>query len=455
MMEGLRGLIYMNPLIVDKISKRFHYWKDSGFIFTKNLIKDFPINTKFYWLIPEKIYNEKDFKWFCEFNSNIEFIPYPYSSNIHQNRYEFYGNIIRKYFPYTIDIDFIINNQPEVSANLKTWSINQRRDKPIIVSFYHWIDCEKSREFSKELGGYFLRQYEGAEHSDLNMFHNEYAFTLFKGEAERIFKKPLIENVKFFNSPPTKFGNEPIDLPDKKIILFNHRLNNSTNWKFILNELAELYKERQDFILWFTDENEIRNKIDPLKYPFTHFQSLKDENYGYLISKAHFSVCTHKIYSTWNLAVFDAIENGCFTLIPDTSGDIYEYLFKKFRGWGIFHNFKNLKEKINSLLNTNVDELKTLNELIKNELPYFKDKSVGNDVYQLIIEKIKGRIPLEIKKYNDVKSYIQEKGEVSKYDWVNHFWSFHVNSNFQKIRWKLLSEGIKDNLKEIKTHYYV
>jgi hypothetical protein len=453
-MEGLRGLIYMNPLIVDKISKKFLYWKDSGFIFTKNLIKGFPENTKYYWLIPEKIHKEKDFKWFLEASPNIEFIPYPYPSNIHQNRYEFYGNIIRKHFPYTVDVDFIINNQPEVSANLKTWSINQRRDKPIIVSFYHWIDCDKSREFSKELGGYFLRQYEGAEHSDLNMFHNKYAYSLFNGEAEKIFKNPEIKNIHYFNSPPTNFGYKAIELPDKKIILFNHRLNNSTNWKFVLNELKGLYKERQDFILWFTDENEIQSKVDPEKYPFAHFETLRDENYGFLISKSHFSVCAHRTYSTWNLAVLDAMENGCFTLLPDTPGDIYNFLFKDYKKLGIFHNFNNFKKKVNQLLDINIEELNGLNSFIRNHSPYFRERDLGKEIYQLIVGKIKERIPEEIKKYDEVKRFIEEKGTATKYDWVNEFWSFHVNSNFQKIRWKLLNDGLNDNISKLKTEYY-
>ena len=38
----LRVLVWSNPLVVDKIAKTFHYWKDSGFIFTKHLIKSLP-----------------------------------------------------------------------------------------------------------------------------------------------------------------------------------------------------------------------------------------------------------------------------------------------------------------------------------------------------------------------------------------------------------------------------
>ena len=133
----MRVLVYSNPLVVDKISKKFIYWKDSGFLSSKHLINKFSDTFRFYWLVPDKI---KEYDWFLEANKNIEIIPYPYSTSIHQNRYEFYGNVLRKNFPYTKDVDIIINNQPEVAMNLRVWAENQRRDQRRIYNFYHWLE---------------------------------------------------------------------------------------------------------------------------------------------------------------------------------------------------------------------------------------------------------------------------------------------------------------------------
>ena len=45
---------------------------------------------------------------------------------------------------------------------------------------------------------------------------------------------------------------------------------------------------------------------------------------------------------------------------------------------------------------------------------------------------------------------------VEKKEWVNKFWSFHANSNFQIIRWKMLAEeSIKDDTSKEYTTYYV
>ena len=84
---NLRILIYSNPLVVDKISKRFLFQKDSGFIFTKNLLSALPDEWRYYWLIPENITKEEQI-WFLT-KPNITLIPYPYSTSMHQNRYEF------------------------------------------------------------------------------------------------------------------------------------------------------------------------------------------------------------------------------------------------------------------------------------------------------------------------------------------------------------------------------
>ena len=67
----LRGLIYMNPLVIDKISKRFYYYKDSGFIYVKQLLKSFPKDYRFTWVVPDQIFKKNEQKYYtlCD---NIE-----------------------------------------------------------------------------------------------------------------------------------------------------------------------------------------------------------------------------------------------------------------------------------------------------------------------------------------------------------------------------------------------
>ena len=58
-----------------------------------------------------------------------------------------------------------------------------------------------------------------------------------------------------------------------------------------------------------------------------------------------------------------------------------------------------------------------------------------------INKRVKGKDP---KKINQVKELINSK-ETEKREFVNKFWSFHANSNFQIIRWCLLTSGYNDD----------
>ena len=460
----LRGLIFMNPLVIDKISKKFYFYKDSGFLYTKQLLKSFPQDYRFYWLVPEQIIKNKNKEqdWFKDAHPNIEFVSYQYPTSIHRNRYDFYGKQILDYFPYTTDIDFIINNQPETSASLRTLFDTAKREKPIILNFYHWIDCSESRKFGEDLGGYFYREMEGFIASDFSCFHNKYALSLFKKEfLERFgdqgfdFSEIKDEKILYFKPAATKFGDKPFDISEfenKKIILFNHRLNQTTQWQKVVKLLSEIYQQRKDFVLWMTDESNKESSRLAKNYPFVHVKQVPFENYGYLMKVSHFAICNHKGYSTWNMAALDAIYNGCYTLIPER--EVYLDMFKKHSNSGsFFHkNESDLKNKIINLLDS--DKLTTEN-IVSDPLieELFKpDDSIFN---KKIIELIKNRLGNSAPaKYDKVLDLINKQKNISKKDMINSLWSFHCNSNFQKIRWRLLFiDGVKDKTQTKETIY--
>jgi hypothetical protein len=70
------------------------------------------------------------------------------------------------------------------------------------------------------------------------------------------------------------------------------------------------------------------------------------------------------------------------------------------------------------------------------------------------IRDIESRLKSRPKKYDDVVGLISEQPQVYKKTWVNKFWSFHTNSNFQLIRWHLLSDGIRDDTSQSESLYY-
>lgn len=459
----LRGLIFMNPLVIDKISKKFYYYKDSGFLYTKQLLKSFPKDYRFTWIVPDQVFKKNEQDWFLDAHPNIDFIYYPYPTSIHRNRYDFYGRCILDALPYSTDIDFIINNQPEAAGSLRTLFDTAKRERPIIFNFFHWIDCQESRVFGEDLGGYFYREVEGFIDADYSCFHNDYAFSLFKNEFKNRFgvsgsdiSEIVDEKVLHFRPAATLFGKEEIDLSkfsDKKIILFNHRLNQTTQWKEVVKILNEVYKDRQDFVLWITDAANKESSRLVKEYPFVHIQQLEYKNYGFLIEKSHFSICNHKGYSTWNMAALDSIYNGSFTLIPKR--EVYLDMFGKYEESDLFfhQDSKELKAKIIELLDK--DKIQT-DKIVNSEV--LKELFVPNDLIfdAKLKETIKSRIPKTLAKYDKVLNLIKSSGKISKKDLINSLWSFHCNSNFQKMRWKLLyEEGIIDDSSKKETLYNV
>lgn len=453
-----RVLVYSNPLVVDKIGKTFKFWKDSGFLYTRHLISKMPSSWRYTWVIPDKIPAEER-EWFTSSNTNVELLLYPYSTSIHQNRYNFSVASLNSFYTYKKDIDLILNNQPEVSANFRVWATNQRRDEPAIFSFYHWIDCEESRKFADELGGYSSRQHDGSMASDLNLFHNNYARGMFLNQMKKEFINiPADSSYTNFTPPAISWGDAPMDTgldSNIKIILFNHRLNNTTNWKEVVETCEEIYKGRQDFVLWLTDDSKIK-ELEYLKSkPFVRVMKIPPESYGYMFSKlAHFSICNHKGYSTWNMALVDSFWNGCLGLVPNR--EVYKDMFKNsIREFGEdFSHNGNLKEMIVRLLNNSVN----YNRLIAKNVVHldantfdFKDGSLVTNTFRDMMCK---KASAEPKKYNDVLNYILKNNGASKRDWVNEFWSFHANSNFQKIRAKLLLSGqVDDDTTKPETFY--
>ncbi len=419
----------MNPLVVDKISKKFLWEKDSGFLYTKQLIASLPKNWRFTVLTPKGFDRN-----FFDQEHIIECAEYDYSTSIHQNRYHFNRNILAKLFPYGTDVDLVINHQPEVTANLRVFFENQRRDKPLIINYFHWIDCKESAKFAEELGGFIWRQIEGINNADLSLFHTWYAIELIEQSRQEhgLQWSNRVPALSYFTPIGTKFGQKPIDLPDKKIILFNHRLNNTTGWREVIKILDDVYSERDDFVLWITDDQNLKEKKNLEKYPWVVVQRVPFESYGYLIKNSHFAICNTKGYATWNMAVLDCLQNGC-TPIPPHNKLYSSMLGANFIQHGSTSKWGELPAMVRGLLDTP-------KQLIDDWIQQAEVKQDQN-IAQWAEDMIRDRVKDKIKNYDQVANYIERNNPCEKRKWVNEFWTFHVNSNFQLIRWKLLVDG--------------
>lgn len=222
-------------------------------------------------------------------------------------------------------------------------------------------------------------------------------------------------------------------------------------WKEVLQACAELWEERQDFILWLTDDQktELNASLNDLEYVMV--QRIPFENYGYVMKNSHFSVCNLQGYATWNLAVMDSAVNGCFPIIRDTPllRSLFEKLDKNDNDYFLFDSVAGLRFNMSIALGLQKTRLQSLIET--HRITDHDDNTIEQTILQLVDEKLNSKIPA---KYPIVKEFIETNGNTLKKTWVNKFWSFHANGNFSKIRLRLLSEGIKDNITNVETEYY-
>jgi hypothetical protein len=79
---------------------------------------------------------------------------------------------------------------------------------------------------------------------------------------------------------------------------------------------------------------------------------------------------------------------------------------------------------------------------IHRENKYIEDFKLQEYIESEITKRAEGKDP---KKLDQVKGLINSK-ETEKREFVNTFWSFHANSNFQIIRWCLLISGYNDDI---------
>lgn len=105
-------------------------------------------------------------------------------------------------------------------------------------------------------------------------------------------------------------------------------------------------------------------------------------------------------------------------------------------------------------LNKNESILKSMAKRIVDKNLALFDNNEGAIATELIHTGISNKMAKSTpEKYDEVMQLIEAGIMMSKGEIVNDLWSFHVNSNFQKIRWKLLEDGVKDDTSQSVTIY--
>lgn len=333
--KGLRILHVLSPVKWD--GDKFNAAADANWKVAEKTIKFLP-NCHHYVLVP---HNHN----IALRGSNISFIKYDYPKSVQLNRGMFDYRQIR--FDFTkLDVDFVFNHQPELTYNIHQWfSTNRYYEDVAYFGFYHWIDCKQSRGSVSGCPSFYMRQLESMHILDANFVHSSISLDYLKSNFKEFDCSHLFGDV--YEMPLSgKLDIEPTSfkLPPKKILLFNHRWAESSGIKKLIEYVNKL---DDSYVVWVTDEN-----CDIINDKFI-IKNLCYSDYAFLVENCYASLCFIDGYTTWNLAVQDAIikkKPSLFyehKLIRKVVGDLYG------GGFCDFQQFKYILENIDTVNFTN------------------------------------------------------------------------------------------------------
>jgi hypothetical protein len=399
---------------------------DANFKVMKKTVEFLP-QCHHYILMPKKA-TEKIYQ------NNVTNIQYDYPKSVFLNRYLFDHKKIVGFNFDRLDVDFIFNHQPEQSLSLQVWFGANRYYRDIhTFNFFHWIDCRDSGGGFKDVQPInFLRQYEATVIGDMNFFHTHKSVDFLSSNFKELDYMPKIKNVRYMPLSGSKTDvKTEFNLPNKKIIVFNHRWNKSSGVQRFLTYIEDL---SDDYIIWVTDEK----NCDVKRHNFI-VKQLNYEDYNFLMHNCYCNVTFIDGYTTWNLSAQDCLIRNKPTLIYDN--EIIDIVCQnkalKFK----------TKQQFQSLLDTLPDsidsfdyklhDLKFKNELHKSMNELWQDTKKVPKFAHRFIQCVKQNIRTKYKIFNHIYDGVISNGS-------NH-----------GIRRHCLHNGLKDDITETYPTYFL
>jgi hypothetical protein len=279
--------------------------------------------------------------------SNVTFVPYPFPVNAFTNRYAFDPKLFLSVYKSLPKIDIVWNNIIELTRNIKTtlWQINE---KPKIISCNYWLDapCVDQGKVDKAIS-YDWRQFDGAECSDLVAFTCESTRQQWIENAQCKFHNDYLDDIlekstiwDFGYSQSNIIGKPLSDIKyHPRTILFANRLSgiNYTHHEEFINAVNELWKQRQDFQVMFTNPSQkVSNQWlkDNVKAYRELYTPLSRVEYFHLLSKCHVSCHLYDIELYGGCAHRECVSSEIIPVTPKVNeyariqGDDYPFYCK-------------------------------------------------------------------------------------------------------------------------------
>ncbi len=438
---------------------------DSGYRLFKDKVK-YTLTKRsdfhFYYLSPYEHYDKitADMR---QYKSNVTVLPIQMLSANNGSRFFLdIKNIEMHIQPNKRDYDILSVQEPSVVGSLNEVFNGFNHFNPPIFSYVHWI-CEdvgikrNLHERFSYISGIYL--------SDIAGCNSKYGKKLILEQATNLFSENVIKEIdnKLRVIQPAidsrAIEQYKVDKTKNEVkrLIFNHRLNGYTGYRFIITELEKLWAKRHDFEIVFTNPSKMSLKDQELmsKKSWLRFVDLNRE--GYLKELWNSDICfaAHEGSNQWSLALIEAVGCGCIPLAGTKAfqKEILDFCF----GEEFFYaDVKQFLPKLEHILD-NIDEYKT--KVLDKRVEFIKRWSWENiiNVYLNIYEEMidnAAKVDADCESMKKIRDIITTRKTISKKSLIEDCLKWSDFIEWTKYRRRILEE-FEDNEENRDTYYCV
>ena len=350
--KTVRVLVYPNITFQKDIEKDSYIQVITNQIKILNEIRD---DLWFYLILPCPVSSlnfDNVTQWF------VDLPTYPQTMRSHFDVFK-----IQKMLNSEYDFDVLMSHLPEHTHALKNVLYNVTHHIPPVFGYCHWFDLKDVVAWPKDS---FIQNITGLLEYERCYLNTEYQKNLVLNQAKETFNDKTIRRLNDILTVQ-HLGVEPDDITNdinpnpKKIIVFNHRPDAYKHFNNFIKIMDDLWKDRQDFLVWIPLLTEKLNK----SY-ITNDKGNKEWYYNKL-KECCVGFSPKQKYGGWSVATTDGMMNGVPYIMYNE--DYYKELYND-------ADFFSTDTQAVSLLNKYLNDTEYRNEQAKKSLNHIKKNLV-------------------------------------------------------------------------------
>ena len=414
----IKILVYPNITYMQDLEK------DSYVVVLRNVIKELnEVRDDLHWTI----ISPSEIQSLIFPNTKQLLLPMPSYPNAMRTHFDFTS--IKKLIDFkNNDYDILYSHLPEHTAQLVNLFHNNTNIIPKVVGYCHWYEVPENTAYNKTM---LMANFAGMLEMEECGVNSVWLKNLVLEKAKKYLSSDLVAKLDKIIQPHY-LGVDKIDLsnnPTGNNIIFNHRDNEYTQYKWFLQQMDKLYEKRQDFTVYTT--------LADINKPYGKRVKIHDrQDYLKFLKSMKVGVGCFSKYSAWSIATTDSLSMGVPYVLPnklcypEMVGKDYPLLYD--------NDFLDKIEKVLDDDNVRDKAVKYLKKDInsfkwESRVPkWFSDWNfLQPDKFDMIGDNSES--------YKRIVDYIHKENSVTKKDILEHM-GWGVRISFSPYRNKLRSE---------------